>query len=73
VQSLSSTVLNKSLCCSVGNVKQAVLPQPAESVFVEQPNQNEYFATEDITTNSSTSRPFFYQVEVLSLNLLLYS
>ncbi|KAM0823151.1 hypothetical protein ACQ4PT_071062 [Festuca glaucescens] len=56
-----------------GNVKQAVLPQPAESVFVEQPNQNEYFATEDIATNSSTGRPFFYQVEVLSLNLLLYS
>lgn len=43
------------------NVKQAVLPQPAESVFVEQPNQNEYFATEDIATNSSTGRPFFYQ------------
>lgn len=43
------------------NVKQAVLPQPDHSVFIDQPNQNEYFATEDIATNSSIGRPFFYQ------------
>ncbi|VAI12931.1 unnamed protein product [Triticum turgidum subsp. durum] len=43
------------------NVKQVVLPPPAESVFVDQPNQNQYFATEDIATNSSIGRPFFYQ------------
>jgi len=43
------------------NVKQVVLPQPAGSVFVDPPNQDQYYAAEDIASNSSIGRPFFYQ------------
>jgi len=43
-----------------------VLPQPAGSVFVDPPNQDQYCAAEDIASNSSIGRPFFYQVVVLS-------
>ncbi|KAL5205253.1 hypothetical protein ABZP36_033462 [Zizania latifolia] len=43
------------------NVKQAVLPQTADSVLVDPPIQNQYYATEDIATSSSIGRPFFYQ------------
>ncbi|OEL36430.1 hypothetical protein BAE44_0002549 [Dichanthelium oligosanthes] len=43
------------------NVKQVVLPQPADSVFVDPPNQDQYYAAEDIASNSSIGRPFFYQ------------
>ncbi|XP_062202343.1 protein FAR1-RELATED SEQUENCE 5-like isoform X2 [Phragmites australis] len=43
------------------NVKQVVLPQPADLVFVDPPNQDQYYAAEDIASNSSIGRPFFYQ------------
>ncbi|ONM34081.1 Protein FAR1-RELATED SEQUENCE 5 [Zea mays] len=43
------------------NVKQAVLPQTADPVFVDPPNQDQYFAAEDIASNQSVGRPFFYQ------------
>lgn len=43
------------------NVKQVVLPQPADSVFVDPPNQDQYYAAEDIASSSSIGRPFFYQ------------
>ncbi|KAJ1264841.1 hypothetical protein BS78_08G033000 [Paspalum vaginatum] len=43
------------------NVKQVVLPQPDDSVFDDQPNQGQYYAAEDIASNSSIGRPFFYQ------------
>jgi hypothetical protein len=49
----------------IGNVKQVVLPQPADSVYVDPPSQDQYYAAEDIASNSSIGRPFFYQVEVL--------
>lgn len=42
-----------------------VLPQPTGSVFVNPPNQDQYYAAEDIASNSSIGRPFFYQVVVL--------
>ncbi|KAL5223888.1 hypothetical protein ABZP36_010527 [Zizania latifolia] len=38
------------------NVKQAVLPLTDDSVLVDPPNQNQYYAAD-----SSTRRPFFYQ------------
>ncbi|PWZ32652.1 Protein FAR1-RELATED SEQUENCE 9 [Zea mays] len=43
------------------NVKQVVLPQTADPVFVDPPNQDQYFAAEDIASNQSVGRPFFYQ------------
>ncbi|KAK3139377.1 hypothetical protein QOZ80_5AG0382320 [Eleusine coracana subsp. coracana] len=43
------------------NVKQVVLPQPVDSVFVDPPNQDQYYAAEDIASNSSIGRPIFYQ------------
>ncbi|KAG2614963.1 protein FAR1-RELATED SEQUENCE 5-like isoform X1 [Panicum virgatum] len=43
------------------NVKQVVLPQPAGSVFVDPPNQDQYYAAEDIASNSSIGRTFYYQ------------
>jgi hypothetical protein len=46
-------------------VKQVVLPQPADPVFVDPPNQDQYFAAEDIASNSSVGRPYFYQVVIL--------
>ncbi|KAF0889257.1 hypothetical protein E2562_022506 [Oryza meyeriana var. granulata] len=51
------------LYCDYGhrNVKQAVSTQTADKVLVDPPNQNQYYATEDMATNSSIGRPFFYQ------------
>jgi hypothetical protein len=46
-------------------VKQVVLPQTADPVFVDPPNQDQYFAAEDIASNQSVGRPFFYQVMIL--------
>ncbi|XP_006663840.1 protein FAR1-RELATED SEQUENCE 5-like [Oryza brachyantha] len=43
------------------NVRQAVLSQTTDTVLVDPPNQNQYYAAEDIATNSSIGRPFFYQ------------
>lgn len=46
-------------------MKQVVLPQPADPVFVDSANQDQYFAAEDIASNSSVGRPYFYQVVIL--------
>jgi len=60
--------LNK-IIVFIGNVKQVVLPQPVDPVFVDPPNQDQYFAAEDIASNSSVGRPYFYQVVTLTMFL----
>jgi hypothetical protein len=56
----------------IGNVKQVVLPQPTDPVYVDLPNQAQYYAAEDIASNSSVGRPFFYQVYALPCFLYEY-